>query len=295
MPVEFTILAVAFFDTRWSPEDCRKFYLFEPICTAFLLGAVSAVHVIRITAIYDKNRTILISLSALFAFQIVVTAICCAFYRSVPLLDGQGCIAGPKSNWVGIYWVAPTLLYTVTLILAVLRSYKSLEIRPLGLWKLMLRDGLNLYAAVWLVNMVNMFFWFIMTPTGPDDPIKTIVTSMAAVLSTSMTLRIVLTVRGSLAEGGSFLGHSSASTSLTNSSRTAHALTSNHSVGVVTNLSRIPPTYTIDNMRSKVEQEWTDSKVAVLPLETQASTKEGVKISIDREIDYGNSPYPRRG
>lgn len=57
----------------------------------------------------------------------------------------------------------------------------------------MLRDGLNLYMvncliilfaqmltsapkAVWLVNMVNMLFWFIIKPTGPEDPIRTIVT-----------------------------------------------------------------------------------------------------------------------
>ena len=72
-------------------------------------------------------------MSAVFAVQVVVTAICCAFYRcssgflvygniaytflfylAVPLLEGQGCIAGPKQNWVGIYWVAPTLLYTIS-------------------------------------------------------------------------------------------------------------------------------------------------------------------------------------
>lgn len=42
----------------------------------------------------------------------------------------------------------------------------------------MLRDGLNLYGAIWLVNMVNMLFWFIMTPqpNNAQDPIKTIVT-----------------------------------------------------------------------------------------------------------------------
>ena len=33
---------------------------------------------------------------------------------AVPLLVGQGCIAGPRHNWVGIYWVAPTLLYTAS-------------------------------------------------------------------------------------------------------------------------------------------------------------------------------------
>lgn len=42
------------------------------------------VHVIRIHAIYDKNRSILFGMSTLFAVQVVVTAVCCAFYRCMP-------------------------------------------------------------------------------------------------------------------------------------------------------------------------------------------------------------------
>lgn len=70
----------------------------------------------------------------------------------------------------------------------------------------MLRDGLNLYGAIWIVNMVNMLFWFIIKPTGPGDTIRTIVTSMAAVLTMTMTMRIILSIRGTLADGGSFAG-----------------------------------------------------------------------------------------
>jgi len=133
-------------------------------------------------------------------------AACCAFYRVIPLLEGQGCIAGPQANWVGIYWAAPTLLYSLTFGLALRRSIQSLEVKPLSPWKLMLRDGLNLYGAIWLVNMVNMLFWFIIQPTDDKDSIKTTVTSMAAVLTTTMTLRIILSVRGSLAQGGVYAG-----------------------------------------------------------------------------------------
>lgn len=129
-----------------------------------------------------------------------------AFYRVMPLLEGQGCIAGPQANWVGIYWAAPTLLYTLTFGLALNRSIQSLQVKPLSPWKLMLRDGLNLYGAIWLVNMVNMLFWFIVRPTDDKDTIKTTVTSMAAVLTTTMTLRIILSVRGSLAQGGNYAG-----------------------------------------------------------------------------------------
>lgn len=46
----------------------------------------------------------------------------------------------------------------------------------MNLWKLFLRDGLNLYGAIWLVNMINVLFWLIVTPNGPEDTIKTIIT-----------------------------------------------------------------------------------------------------------------------
>jgi hypothetical protein len=42
--------------------------------------------------------------------------------------------------------------------------------------------------AVWIVNMVNMFFWFIVHPTGPEDTIRTIVTSFVSLLRSLYTL-----------------------------------------------------------------------------------------------------------
>ncbi|KAF4617589.1 hypothetical protein D9613_005921 [Agrocybe pediades] len=303
MPVEFIIVAVAFFDTKWSIETCQKFYLFEPITTAFLLAATSAVHVIRIYAIYDKNRVVLGLMSGLFALQIVVTAIACGFYRSVPLLEGQGCIAGPKHAWVGIYWIAPTLLYTVSLALALKRSVDSLKQRPLSPWKLMLRDGLNLYGAIWIVNIANVLFWFIIKPDDAADPIRTIVTSMAAVLTTSMSLRIILSVRGTLEHGGSFA--LSGSTGAT-SSRTTHVISGARSGNHATNIStHTPHTYTLDELRTKPEGEWpgadVDTKSSVhgadgidgvknTGLNRSESDSVGVKITIDREIGYEGDP-----
>jgi hypothetical protein len=289
MPAEFIVVAVAFFDTKWTQDVCQKFYLFEPICTAILLAATSAIHVIRIHAIYDKNRTILMTMAGLFGIQIVVTAVSFPFYRSVPLLEGQGCIAGPRSNWVGIYWLAPTVLYLTSFGLAMKRSLVSLDAKPLSPWKLMLRDGLNLYGAIAVVNLINVLFWFIMKPTGVEDPIKTIVTSMAAVLTTSMSLRIVLSVRGSLAHGGSFALSGTSGTS--SSSRTTHVISTRS--GAPTNISsHTPHTYTLDEMRSKTDGEWavgdvdakssvTESKGGVLESD---KANQGVKVVVDRQV-----------
>jgi hypothetical protein len=301
MPAEFAIVGVAFFDTRWSRHTCQKSYLFEPICTAILIAAASAVHVIRVHAIYQKNRAVLVGLSSLFAIQVVVTAICCGFYESVPLLEGQGCIAGPKHNWVGIYWLSATIFYTATFALALARSLKSLEIKPLSYWKLMLRDGLNLYGAIWLVNTVNMLFWFIIKPTGENDSIKTTVTSMAAVLTTSMTLRIILSVRGSLDHGGSFAGGSSAHSG---NSRSTNVISTSRSQVAGTGA---PQTFDLSQVSKAAEGgQWhlgavdgdgkssvheSDRAGAILPVGTHPAAPDGVKVTIDHEVEY--DAYPR--
>ena len=64
------VLAVAFFDTKFTQEMCSKFYLFEPVTTMVLVSLCSAVHVIRVHAIYDKSRAILGGLGAVLLLQV---------------------------------------------------------------------------------------------------------------------------------------------------------------------------------------------------------------------------------
>ncbi|KAI0317502.1 hypothetical protein OF83DRAFT_1163904 [Amylostereum chailletii] len=314
MPAEFVVVGVAFFDSNWSLPMCQKFYLFEPICTAILLACCSAVHVIRIYAIHDRSRSLLLAMSGLLTVQIVVTGICCAFFRSVPLLEGQGCIAGPKANWVGVYWLSATILYITSFFMAVARSLQSLDNKSISTWKLMLRDGLNLYGAIALVNTVNMLFWFIVKPSetekGPKDTIKTVVTSMTAVLTTTMTLRIILSVRGSLESGGTFAGHfTSTQHSNTASGGVPSGRGGNTNSVLQINSQPLGPTYTLDGIQKKVQGEWIatstgDHKVPLAdtketasydgPLDGResprsAATREapglqGVRITVDREV-----------
>ncbi|KAL4066857.1 hypothetical protein V8B97DRAFT_1668707 [Scleroderma yunnanense] len=201
---DFLVTGMMFFSASVTQDpDCLRFWPYEPICTAILLFAASTVHVIRISAIYshDHVRSIM---SSLLLMQAIVTSIFCGFYRAVRLHERQGCIAGPLNNqsWVGIYWLFPTILYGTSFVLAVSHSFKTRE-SCLNIPRRMLRDNLNLYGIIFLVNLVNVFFYFIMEPTGPDDPIKTIVSSMAGVLTATVTMRIILGACGSLETDGS--------------------------------------------------------------------------------------------
>ncbi|KAI6041416.1 hypothetical protein EDC04DRAFT_2565694 [Pisolithus marmoratus] len=309
---DFVVTGVMFFSTTVRQEpDCRRFWPYEPICTAILLFAASTAHVIRISAIYSHATRVRSIMLGLLFVQAVVTAVCCGFYRSVHLLDGQGCIAGPLNNqsWVGVYWLIPTVLYGTSFTLAVSRSLQTLEARPLSPWRLMLRDNLNLYGTIFLVNLINVLFYFIMTPTGPNDPIKTIVTSMAGVLTATMTMRIILGVRGSLENGGVFSTTGSGQGSGVSGSMTASA------VGVAR--GRSAPTYNLGDIHThskagagprgvdKMEGGWdvdkssvdtpADAKV-VLPLSSENDSvgeesgrvvpKVDVQITVNKEVQY---------
>ncbi|KAH7924984.1 hypothetical protein BV22DRAFT_1089965 [Leucogyrophana mollusca] len=302
---DFVVTGVMFFSTNVDPDTtCKAFWPYEPICTAILLAVASAVHVIRITAIYDHDSRVRLLMGALFALQVVVTAICCGFYRSVHLLSGQGCIAGPRNNasWIGIYWLAPTLLYLASFLLAVHRSLAS-QLAPthpsqkrLTYWRLMLRDNLNLYGAILLINLANMFFYFLMTPTGTDDPIKTIVSSMAGVLTATMSMRVVLGVRGGLEGGGSFLASSHGSSS-SSSGGAGHTHSLSQSRG-----GPNPPTFTLGAIGKGVsvgggagKEGWDVDKSSVgeeakgvLPEGVVAAP--GVQVTVERGEVYDEFP-----
>ena len=113
---------------------------------------------------------------------------------------------------------------------------------------------------------------------------------MATVITTSMTLRIILSVRGPLEYGGTF----STGSSHTASTRTTHVLSSRSGSGP-NNLVPAAHTYTLDDIRSKREGEWAerserDAKglISIDPPEIATSDEGnvGVKITVDKEIGY---------
>ena len=188
-------------------------------------------------------------------------------------------------------------------VLAVHRSLQSLRLKQLSYWKLMLRDGLNLYASIWIVNMVNMLFWFIITPTGPDDPVRTIVTSMTAVLTASMSMRIVLAVRGSLVSGGSFAVTSSSHPS--RSGNTTHVLSANRApanpvLSVGAGRDPVGPYAVPLQGADKAAADWEDGKSSVggrdqkaeiFPIDTSvAGQPNGVRVTVESETNFDGFP-----
>jgi hypothetical protein len=136
---------------------------------------------------------------------------------------------------------------------------------------------------------------------------------MAAVITTTMTLRIILSVRGTLYSGGSFAGVYSSSSGTHSTSRgVGSARAPANAPSVLQINSQIHPahTYTIDGISQKVEHGWDGTDGKILPIaepdrknpsinesdydRTSAKAPglpmHGVKITIDREV----ADYPSR-
>lgn len=150
--------------------------------------------------------------------------------------------------------------------------------------------------------MVNVLFWFISKPTGTDDSIRTIVTSMTAVLTTTMTLRIILGVRGPLERGGAFSGtySSTAATSYggrsqSHSRGTTHVIsTPARSAGAVATKDK-GQTYTLDiGAEGKEGAPWAPDAGSVHDKDGGvfgAPDGVNVKVTVDRDTDYPENAY----
>lgn len=130
---------------------------------------------------------------------------------------------------------------------------------------------------------------------------------MAAVITTTMTLRIILSVRGSLVHGGSFAGvwppTSTGTQSASRGIASARAVPNPPSVLQIASNAHSAPTYTIDGIHQKSERGWdgTEGKSDILavpenyprPLDSpeydtdfsKAPGLRGVKVTVDREVD----------
>lgn len=129
---------------------------------------------------------------------------------------------------------------------------------------------------------------------------------MAAVITTTMTLRIILSVRGPLHSGGTFAaGVWSSSTGTNSASRgiaSARAPANAQSILQIASHTHTAPTYTLDGMGQKTEHGWdgSEAKNEILSENdhkafgspeseyesgfTKAPGLQGVKITVDREI-----------
>jgi len=120
---------------------------------------------------------------------------------------------------------------------------------------------------------------------------------MAAVLTTTMTMRIILSVRGSLVAGGSFSGSYSGSHTTGSGSRATRSNPA-HTANSVLNISSHPnQTYTVGGIGKQGAKVDSDGKSSVLDSKVEHVYDDShvvpdnngaldVKITVNTEVEY---------
>ena|SRR5882762_8021857 len=103
---------------------------------------------------------------------------------------------------------------------------------------------------------------------------------MAAVITTTMTLRIILSVRGTLYSGGTFAGAISSGSSNSNSHVIGSLRPIGSSVHQMASQLRSAQTYTIDGLNPKSQGTW-DNKSSVQDI---AEAKEATTLDEDQRL-----------
>ncbi|KZT20219.1 hypothetical protein NEOLEDRAFT_1182742 [Neolentinus lepideus HHB14362 ss-1] len=133
----------------YTPSQCKKWITMEGVIVQLLISSVDLILIIRVYALYNRNRILLCILSTIYAGLIGV--LCFALSTIIPrmIVDSHcASITMPVQNY--IYWL-PSLSFET--ILFALTLYKVFESRRLG-WRRspilhqFVRDGTWAFALI---------------------------------------------------------------------------------------------------------------------------------------------------
>ncbi|KAI0811180.1 hypothetical protein BC629DRAFT_1732226 [Irpex lacteus] len=197
-PLGYIIITVSFHDPNWGPEACERYVRFPEILKIFTATAVGIVFILRLYAIWGRNRNILICFSVLLALEIAVKIWSFTGGIRLQLPPGLvGCIltGNPSSNRVMFTWVAELafdtlVFFTMLYKTIVLFNRMPRSTRAASILQVLLRDGVVYFAVIFVSNLVTLLIYVLAIPD-----LKVINASFSTLITTLMVSRLMLNLR----------------------------------------------------------------------------------------------------
>ncbi|KAF8522672.1 hypothetical protein JB92DRAFT_3269039 [Gautieria morchelliformis] len=115
--------------------------------------------ILRIYAIWRRDKRVLALLSVLWVAQVGFCAMVMAFTKRVPLPRGfVGCILTGSGRLFTPFWVMPLITDSVVFLLTILRTrlYANENGRTFPLLQLFIRDGTLYFLCIFSANLLNV-------------------------------------------------------------------------------------------------------------------------------------------
>ncbi|KAI0646399.1 hypothetical protein C8Q79DRAFT_667524 [Trametes meyenii] len=145
----------------WQPRQCRAWIIYQLVAIEALIIAVEVVLIVRIYAMYSRNRAVLLLVLTLFCAEI--GAMCTVLAISIPKITfTTQCLITSTPALFPTYWTISlafeTSLFTLTLIKFMNNVVRTQLSRQSILFVLM-RDGTWAYAIIFAVMLLNTLMY----------------------------------------------------------------------------------------------------------------------------------------
>ncbi|KAJ3527434.1 hypothetical protein NM688_g8126 [Phlebia brevispora] len=196
LPLGYIVVIVSFHDRSWSTTVCDHYILYPEVLKIFSSTAIGAIFILRLYAIYARNRVILVAFTSLLIAEIALKIWAFTDGTRLVLPPGLvGCILTGKSQLRYVWtWIAE-LIFDSCVFIATL--YKCVELyrnvaggTASGLIHIMMRDGIMYFGMIFASNVLTVIIFMVATPD-----LKAINASFTTLITSLMVSRLMLNLR----------------------------------------------------------------------------------------------------
>ncbi|KAF6756483.1 hypothetical protein DFP72DRAFT_810580 [Ephemerocybe angulata] len=186
------IVIIASFHMNWPVSTCERYVLYPEalkVVTTFVIGLI---FVLRVYAIYGKNKLVGCAGGALLAAELGVKIWAFLDGGRLHLPEGlHGCIlVGKHPTRLAFTWIAELVFDTIIFSMTLYRTvahYRGQRGRPQSLLKLIMRDGVTYFAVIFIVNAITVSIFI--------SNIKAINASFSTLITSLMVSRLILNLK----------------------------------------------------------------------------------------------------
>ncbi|KAL0958504.1 hypothetical protein HGRIS_000646 [Hohenbuehelia grisea] len=197
-PLGYVVIIVSFHDP-WPESRCHRYVLYPEALKLFTSLAIGIIFILRLYAIYARNRIIIVCASLLLAGELAVKTWAFTDGTNLPLPHPLvGCILVGKSapgarfvyTWI-VELLFDTTIFVGTLSRTIYLYQQTRYSRGSTLVELIMRDGIIYFAVIFVANLVTVLIFIL----APDD-IKAVNASFSTLITSLMVSRLMLNLRG---------------------------------------------------------------------------------------------------
>ncbi|KAI0777777.1 hypothetical protein BD413DRAFT_188667 [Trametes elegans] len=152
---------VALVGHTWRSSQCRAWIAYQLISIEVLVVVVEVLLIVRVYAMYNRNRAVLILVLSLFVGEIV--AMCTILALSIPKISyTAGCLITSAPRIFPTYWTISLAFETTLFALTLLKFFTTVvasQLRKQSILYILVRDGTWAYAIIFAVMLLNTLMY----------------------------------------------------------------------------------------------------------------------------------------